>query len=62
MRVSGERVGNAVGVERSGEPFRTRDPGAVSHPAMITPPTLTCVTRTLWETTMVCNIQFHINA
>ena len=37
MRVSGERVGNAVGVERSGEPFRTRDPGAVSHPAMITP-------------------------
>ena len=39
MRVSGEeKVGNAVGVERSGEPFRTRDPGAVSHPAMITPP------------------------
>ena len=37
MRVSGERVGNAEGVERSGEPFRTRDPGAVSHPAMITP-------------------------
>ena len=37
MRVSGEKVGNAVGVERSGEPFRTRDPGAVSHPAMITP-------------------------
>ena len=40
MRVSGEKVGNAVGVERSGEPFRTRDPGAVSHPTMITPPVL----------------------
>ena len=40
----GEMVGSASGVARSGEPPRTWDPVAVSHPVMIHP-----LARTIWR-------------
>ena len=61
MCASGERVGNAVGVELSGESPSELETQVLSVILLWSPPALTCVTRALWETTIVCNIQFHIN-